>query len=118
MTLTSAMLTQMRTDIETLMPDVCNILAGTITSDGQGGWTEAWGTASAGVSCRIDKRSGREGVSAGAVQTFGTWVLTLPHDTTITAANRVEHGSATYSVVHVDDDKSWIASVRAELEVV
>ena len=116
MTLTSAELTSMRTTINTMLPDTCNILAGTTTSDGQGGWTEAWGTASAGVSCRIDKRSGREGLAAGAVQTFGTWVLTLPHDTTITAAHRVEHGSVTYSVVHVDTDKSWIASVRAELE--
>jgi SPP1 family predicted phage head-tail adaptor len=116
--LTAAMLTQMRTDIEDLMPDTCNILAGTVTSDGQGGYTETWGTATAGASCRIDKRTGREALSGGAVQTFGTWVLTLPHDTTITAEHRVEHDDATYSVVHVDIDKSWKASVRAELEEV
>ena len=114
--LTTAELTQMRADIATLMPDTCNILSLTTTSDGQGGYTETWGTATANVSCRLDKRSGREAVSAGAVRTFGTWVLTLPHNTTITAAYRVEHGSVTYSVVHVDSDKSWIASVRAELE--
>ena len=117
MVLTSADLTSMRTTINTMMPDTCNIIAGTITSDGQGGYTEAWGTAYAGVSCRLDKRNtGREVVSAGAIQTFGTWVLTLPYNTAITSSNRVEHGSVTYSVVHVDTDKSWIASVRAELE--
>lgn len=114
--LTADMLTQMRTDVETLMPDTCNILAGTLTSDGQGGYTQTWGTATAGASCRIDKRTGREALAGGAVETFGTWVLTLPHNTTITADSRVEHGSVTYSVVHVDNDKSWIASVRAELE--
>jgi len=114
--LTTAELTQMRADIGDLLPDTCNILSVTQASDSQGGYTETWGTATASVSCRLDKRSGREAVSAGAVRTFGTWVLTLPHNTTITAAYRVEHGSVTYSVVHVDSDKSWIASVRAELE--
>jgi SPP1 family predicted phage head-tail adaptor len=116
--LTAAELTQMRTDVNNLMPDTCNILSLTNTSDGQGGFSEAWGTATAGIKCRIDKRSGRESVAAGAVQTFGTWVMTLPSDTTITSAHRVEHGSETYNVVHVDSDKSWLASVRAELDVI
>ena len=114
--LSASDMTQIRSDIARMLPDTCNILSGTLTSDGQGGYTEVWGTATVGAKCRIDKRTGREALAGGAVQTFGSWVLTLPHDTTITAASRVEHSSVTYSVVFVDSDKSWIGSVRAELE--
>ena len=45
MTLTTAEITQMRTDVETLLPDVGDVLSLTQASDGQGGFTDTWGTA-------------------------------------------------------------------------
>ena len=44
--LTNAELAQIRGDIAGMLPDTCNLLTLTRTSDGQGGWSEAWGTAS------------------------------------------------------------------------
>lgn len=115
--MTSAELTQLRSDVEAyLMPDTCNVLSVTRTSDGQGGWTEAWGTASGTVACRLDAKAGREMDAGGAVQAFHTYTLTLKHGTTITTANRVEVDSSTFAVVSVDTAKSWDAAIRCELE--
>lgn len=103
-----------------LLPDTCTILSVTYASDGQGGQTETWGTAAASVACRKDPmpmRSG-EGLSGAAIQPFHAWVFTLPADTTITAANRIVHGGATYNVTSVDGGKSWEACVRAFVEAI
>jgi SPP1 family predicted phage head-tail adaptor len=117
--LTTAELAKIRGDIEGgLLPDTCHLLTLTRTSDGQGGWSEAWGTASASVACRLDGLRGSDQISADSLQAFHSWVLTLPYNTTITAAYRVEHGGNTYTVTSVDTDKSWKASVRAYVELV
>jgi head-tail adaptor len=111
-------LNQMRVSIEELtLPDVCNVLSLTRTADGQGGWTEAWGTAIASVACRLDARGGREALSADAIQPFSQWMLTLAHDVTVTAQNRIEHGGYTYNVVSLNTDASWQACKRVLLEL-
>ena len=109
-----------------LMPDECNILEITQTSDSQGGFTDAWGTVTGGaeIACRIDavttgsNISAREKVSGGALQPYHTFVLTLPQGTTITESNRVEVNSGTFTVTSVDTSKSWSGCVRAWLEKV
>ena len=116
MTLTTAELTQMRSDIEGLLPDTCNILSTTRTSDNQGGWTTTAGTASAGVACRLDNISGQETLSSGAVHAYTKWMLTLPHDTTISADSKVEIGADTYAVKSFDSGKSWALNIRVEVE--
>ena len=116
--LTTAELTVMRDTIEQLLPDTCNILTATNVNDGQGGITTTWGTTSASVACRLDKRSGQEQVTGGAVKPYTEWMLTLPYDTTITSNQRVEVGSSTFNVISVDGDKSWEASIRVILEKV
>jgi len=119
-TLTSKELTDMRASLDLLMPDTCNILSRTDTADGQGGFTTTWGTATASVSCRLDKRSGalEEELMAASIQPFTSWMLTVPDETTITEAHRVEVGSNTFNVTSVDDGKSWKGSVRCQLEKV
>ena len=119
--LSDAALTQARTVLETALPDTCNILEVTIGSDGQGGQTETWGTATGGtaVACRLDAvpgLTGRESGAGAAVQPFQSYYLTVPYDTTITGSNRVEHGSYTYAIISVDLDKSWPIDVRCHLE--
>lgn len=115
--LTSAELTAMRTAVEDLLPDTCNILESTLTADGQGGNTEAWGTLSGGtaVDCRLDSKTAAEGVAGGELQPYHAYILTLPNGTTITTDNRVEVGSNTFNVTSVDKEKSWSACVRAWL---
>lgn len=118
MTLTAVELAQMRTDIETLLPDTCNLLTATNTSDGQGGYTQAWGTAASGVACRLDEIRSRETLAGAALRPTGQYMLSLPHSATITAAYRVEHGGLTYAVVGLNTDVSWRAVQRATLEKV
>jgi hypothetical protein len=106
----------MRSAINDLLPDTCNILTGTVSIDSEGGATQSWGTASAGVACRLDMRNARKMLSNGAIQPFTTWVMTLPYGTSVTELNRIEHGTFLYSVKPVDNDKSWGACVRVEVE--
>lgn len=118
MSLSTKDLETIRDSIETLLPQTCHILSLTGTLDGQGGFTESWGTATASVKCRLDAaRVGREELVAANLQPFSAWTLTVPHDTTITAANRVEVGSDTFNVISVDNGKSWIGSLRCLLEI-
>src|SRR5512138_3781816 len=96
----AAELARIQADLEAAtLPDTCNILSVTQTRDAEGGITDTWGTATANLACRLDSLASRGLVSAGAEQVVGAslkpynaWTLTLPHDTTITEANRVEVG--------------------------
>ncbi len=118
MAIDTAMLSAMREAISELLPDSCNILSLTSTSDGAGGYSEAWGTVTA-VSCRLDVKEMRDIVSGGAVQSYIKTMLSVPYDTSITEVNRVEHGGVTYAVVAPpNSDQSWIAVKRVELELV
>ena len=110
-------LAQLRTDLETTLPDTCNILSLTRTSDSQGGWTEAWGTASSSISCRVDFIGGKEAINSGALKPFTIAIVTLPQSTTITAQNRIEHGSNTYTVQAVNLG-SWLGVKRASVELI
>lgn len=112
-------LASMRSTLSELMPDTCNILSGTATPDGIGGQSVAWGTTYSGVSCRLDQmKKGYETMSGGAVYPFGQYVLTIAYDGTINTQNRVEHGSVTYNVIGVDQDKSWPITTRVIVEAI
>ena len=63
--LSNAELTDMRDTIQDyLLPDTCNILSIARSSDGSGGFTEAWGTATAG-----------RGLADWTHKTGSTWIL-------------------------------------------
>ena len=113
--LPAAELDQLRTDLETTLPDTCNILSLTRTSDSQGGWTEAWGTAGTSISCRLDFIGGAEAVTAGALIPYSRAVVTVPQSTTVTAQNRIEHGGNTYTVQAVNVG-SWLGVKRATVQ--
>ncbi len=117
--LTAAEIEQMQADFEDVaLPDTCNILSVTRTYDGQGGYTDTWGTATASVACRLDYRTGFETLSGGAVQPYTGWYVTVPHDTSLTSANRVQVGTISYNVVDVDEGHSWELFLRARVEKV
>jgi len=103
-------------DIEAaVLPDTCIIYSVANTDDGEGGYSESY-TAVGTVDCRMDYKSGQEVKVSGAVQAFTGWMLTVPYDTTITAANRVTHGGHTYSIQAVSDTGSWIVCKRAQCQ--
>ena len=116
MTIDAAMLEYMRTEIEKLLPDTCNLLTVTETANGSGGVTQVWGTATAGVACRLDKKTGGEQVTGAALSAYRGYMLSLPHDTTITEAYRVEISGVTYTVQSVNVGTSWQAVKRVEVE--
>ena len=100
-------LRQMRADVETLMPDSCNLLTLTSTSDGQGGSTDTWGTLTRNVPCRVDQMIGSERLTDGSLRSFASLELAIPYDTTIDESYRVEHGGYTYNVTDANLDQSW-----------
>lgn len=108
-------LTWMREEVENTLPDTCNILSVTKTSNGQGGFTQSWGTAVASVACRVDamKQADAVTVVGEAGRVYNRFVVTMPHDTAITAANRIEANGYTLAVETVDPAKSEIACLRA-----
>lgn len=115
--ISSAEMAQMRLDLaDTMLPSLCNILSVTRTSNGAGGFTETWGTATANVACRISSVSGREQIMAEGVRPYTRLMLTVPYDTVISSANRVEVGTITYAVVSADSGKSWDVCRRCEVE--
>lgn len=116
MTLSTGDLNYMRDTLEQMLPDTGNVLSGTQTPDGIGGFSTAWGTASSGVSCRLDHKRGIKTVTGGALIPFSEDILTVPVATTITTGNRFEHGSETYTVTDVDVDKSWPIVKRCIVE--
>lgn len=116
--LSAGELAQMRADVVNLMPDTCDILSVAYTRDGEGGLVETWGTATAGVACRIDYVRGDEQIAGGALQSYRRAMISLPYDTALTTTNRIYTDGRTYSVVSVNSGQSWKVAVRAELEVV
>ena len=114
--LTVKELAQMRADIEDLMPDTCDILSVAYTSDGEGGMTEAWGTALADVACRVDYRSGSEKMTGGAIQPYNKAVISLPYTTALTTKHRVKVDDFVWAVLSVNEGQSWDVVRRAELE--
>lgn len=122
--LNDADLTYMRDTVAELLPATCHVLSLTRTGDGQGGWTETWGTAvqNQNKACRLDYQQGvgqrNEAVFGNALQPYTGFVLSLPHGTAVTAANRIKIGSTEYNITAVDNGKSWSAVVRCALEAV
>jgi hypothetical protein len=123
--LSAAELTAIRDDIADLMPDTCTIQQVAYANDAIGQPARSFSNRATGVSCRLDPvdsvtLTGNETVSSikNYLITEGMFVLTLPHDQTIDEQDRVIHGGITYEVVHVDDDKSWQASVRCVLKTI
>ena len=114
--LTARELAQMQADIEDLLRDTCDILSVAYTADSEGGFAEAWGTATANVPCRIDFRSGTERLSGGAIQPYSKALLSVPYNTTISLTNRVKSGDYVWSILSLNDGQSWQAVKRAELE--
>lgn len=118
--LSAAELAQIRADIASLLPDTCNILGITRTSDGAGGWTETAGTVTGGtaVPCRIDfaKGYGKEQISSAALMPYQSGVVSLAWDKTITVANQIQFGTTVYNVTGVNTDQSWKGVTRCSVE--
>jgi len=116
--ITPSQLSFMRNQVAEMLPDSGTILAGSITSDGQGGNSMSWAGTTA-IDCRVDVVNGREQLQGGGYKSYQKTILTLPYNASITSGNRFAYLSDQYNVVAVSgSDRSWNVSVRAELEKV
>jgi len=115
--LSSADLAYMRSAINELFPDTCNILSLSWSSDGEGGQTETWGTLSSSA-CRVDYGQGREAITGGALMPYQKAVISMPYDVVITPANRIELGGNVFSIQAVNQAQSWHGVTRVTSELV
>lgn len=115
--LSAAELSAMRDIEEQVMPSTGVIERYGLTSDGMGGFTEAW-TAVGTVSCDlwpVNSRGERERVTAGAQPiSRADWYITVPFDTDITAKDRMVIESRSFEIVFVPNDRSWSTALRCE----
>ncbi len=123
--LSAGELADIRADVNELLPDTCTIQQVSTTQDAIGAADRSYATRAANVPCRLDPvpsvtLTGSEAVSRmkNYIVTKGQFVLTLANDATIEETDRVIHGGVTYSIKHVDDDKSWQAAVRCVMETI
>jgi hypothetical protein len=119
MTLSAAELNAMREAIDDLMPDTADVLQVTQVSDGAGGLTDTWGTASGGVAvpCRLDFPSpGKESQSNASYVPFKVGVVSMPYGQLVTTANRLLISGETYDVKGVNNNQSWIGVKRLAVE--
>lgn len=114
--LTARELTDMRDALDSLLPDTCNVLFATQTSNGAGGFTEVWGTAASNVSCRLDAIQGGEGMVSESLQPQSSWMLTLPFDVQILPPYRVEIGGNTYAVLADNGAQSDLICKRVQVQ--
>lgn len=112
----SAELSAVRDAVANVLPDSCIIQRLAETSDGQGGFTQAWAAVGT-VDCRLVAKSGNTRALGGQQNTVGAYTLTVPHDTDIQASDRVVIDSTNYRVLFVDDVKVWKAAVRCDVDL-
>lgn len=97
-------LTQMRRQRLESLRETCTLRTQTEVTDGNGGWTQAWST-QASVACAVTTSSGT-GPRSGGTISYGaearSWVVALPHDQSVKAADRITWSGRTMEVVSVD----------------
>lgn len=110
--LTDSDLASMRATAERALPGTAVIQAGTLTSDGAGGYTETF-TAAGTVACRVAPITGTEREEGGRINADSTHVITLPADTAVTTSDQLEIAGLAYNVTAVRD-RSWEITRRVE----
>lgn len=109
-------LARMREDIQNaILPDSGYILNVTNTADGQGGVTQAWGTADS-TKLRIDPLTASEVLAGGKIEMFHGFTISLPQGKTVTSEDRIEIDGTAYNVITVDTGKSWDACIRIKAQ--
>lgn len=109
-------LTSMRAVAEQALPGTAVINSGTLTSDGGGGYSEAF-TASGTVACRVAPVTGSERELGDRIAADAEYVITLPAETSVETDDRIVTGGVTYNVVAVRD-RSWEITRRVEVRKV
>lgn len=107
----------MRETAEAAMPNTATRLTLSTASDGAGGVTETWGTASTAIPCRISSAplSARVGLEGERFTVHDLLILTIPHDQAIALTDHWVVEAITYRVMAIDDAGDWRSARRAEV---
>jgi head-tail adaptor len=101
--LSAAELADLQATAGLLMTTPCTIQRKASVSDGMGGMTDTWSTASTTVChvapARID---GRELVDLGRLDALNYWTIALPFDADVTVADRINALAQVYEVMGVE----------------
>ena len=108
-------LAYMRAEIQMALPDTVSIIRRSITSDQQGGYSEACGDAYQNVSARILISGGGESVSEGQQSTRPDGTLTVASSQSVEQTDRIVHASGTYEILFIDTGKSWDLTKRCQI---
>jgi len=96
-------LDKIREEQKKFMSETVYIQRLTRTSDGAGGWTEAWQTVATTKGRLTPGRSADEVERGGMVAAYGEFVVTLPHDTELRQDDRLQVNSTQYEVKAISD---------------
>lgn len=101
----------MRDDGAKSLPDTCDILEPTESSDLAGSYARSWAVSASAVPCRLSPTSlgGRdaEAVHSGRLTAVTDWTLTLAWDVPVSSVARVVCNGRTFEVSSDDEDRSW-----------
>lgn len=116
--LTTAELTQMRLDAESILDTTCTIQTLSRASDGMGGWPETWANAYTGVACLLSapQQQPTDDVSGDRFKVVAEWILSVHWDQAIAVNNRVILGGDTFDVVSIHDDQGMRVLRQAGLK--
>lgn len=118
MNLSASELAQLQVNQGGYLPDTCALQTLTRTSDGMGGWTEAWSDTHTSVACRLSplRSAQTEQVEGGQLAAISQWILTVAHDQAIDETMRVVHSGETYEIARLADTHSNRTARRAYLQ--
>lgn len=107
-----------RTEAESVLPDLCTIQTGTLASDGQGGNPITFADTYTDVLCRLMPFTQRQveiEQRKGQLQSDRPFWLTIKRSQPIAISDRVKKDAITYEVTYIDDGKSYQATKRAQV---
>lgn len=116
--LTNQELAELQKAQNQLMPGSAVIQRATLTSDGMGGYDEAWANVGT-VKCRLypqNVRTMAENPNGGMQMISETrWFATMPVGTNVTAKDRLLIDNRTFEIYQVNNSEMYQTAVRAEV---
>lgn len=114
--LTAIQLAQLRRDANRLLPDTADIYPREMTDDQRGGQVASWPTLRESVACRLSATSVRgrskDDARGGRIQPAEHWIVSLPVETVIGEADRLEINGTLYEIVSSADRRSFDVNLR------
>lgn len=123
MSLTADEISSMQATLMASLPDSCDLVLDTLTSNGAGGDTAA-PAVQATVACRVSPlrltRSSKEAelLVTGRVTEESLWIITVPAGTVLDPRYRIVNRGRAFEVVEVLGPRSWELDVRISAKLI